>query len=172
VAGIARRVVATVGAAAAFSFGGYATATTDNELGTVAAFVTGLFFTVVAFTGRVPRIKHGEWEIDPVSVAVVMKQRATAAAQEAVEKGAEPRAVAEAVAEASAATARDVDTLLDLDPDRHFGANLLRNMLFTSQGGAPKAGRPEHPDVFRGNKSYRLDPDVRDEKTDGQPPPS
>ena len=58
--------VACVGLASCSAvFAGFATFKTDNELGTAGAFLVGLFFAVVALSGRVPRIKFGDNEIDP-----------------------------------------------------------------------------------------------------------
>lgn len=74
---------------AAFAVGGVATFVTDNEVGTAAAYAAGLFFAVIGITGRVPKIKLGDNEIDPlsynigaVSGAGVTAQAVIAAAEE------------------------------------------------------------------------------------------
>jgi hypothetical protein len=76
-----------------FVFAGYCTLKSDNEIGTAAAYATGLFFAVVAYTGRMPRIKIGENELDPVSVAVGAEV-AAGAAEKAAQKTEDPKEVA------------------------------------------------------------------------------
>lgn len=46
-------------------FGGYAVITTDNELGSSTLLLIGVFFALVAFLGRVPRVRIGDNEMDP-----------------------------------------------------------------------------------------------------------
>lgn len=71
------------GAFLAFGFAGYATLETDNEVGTGGFVLVGLYLAIVAITGRLPRIKFGENEIDPRAIAETAAAR-TADALEGV----------------------------------------------------------------------------------------
>lgn len=55
---------------AALAFAGYCTLESDNEVGTAAAYVVGLYFSIIAITGRVPKLKMGDNELDPTSLAI------------------------------------------------------------------------------------------------------
>jgi hypothetical protein len=54
----------------ALVFAGYCTLKSDNEVGTAAAYVVGLYFSIIAITGRVPKLKMGDNELDPTSLAI------------------------------------------------------------------------------------------------------
>ncbi|TCC33902.1 hypothetical protein E0H75_42370 [Kribbella capetownensis] len=86
-------VAATLGSVISGSIGAVAIFMTDNEVGTAAAWASGIFFAVVALTGQVPRVKVGDNEIDPRSYAlgaVGGAEAAAGAAGEAAATSADP----------------------------------------------------------------------------------
>lgn len=109
--------------AGAFAFAGYATITTDNELGTVGAFVVGLFFAVVALTGRVPKIKMGENEIDPTGYYVLGARDGADKAADEVAQGALEEEHPKQLVERAREVERDLSNQL---ASRHFDAHRLR----------------------------------------------
>ncbi|MFD7159035.1 hypothetical protein ACFV9C_30870 [Kribbella sp. NPDC059898] len=84
------RIAAAFLSLAGFGFGAYCTLQTENEVGTAAAYFVGLFFSIVAITSGVPRLKIGDNEIDPTSVAVGALAVAEAAKRESQADG-QPR---------------------------------------------------------------------------------
>jgi hypothetical protein len=91
---------AGVGAVLALGFAGYATVRTDNEVGTAAFVLVGLYLTIVAITGRAPRVRHGESEIDPRAVQAAADRTAEVlgtVAAVAAEGADDPKEVAAAV---------------------------------------------------------------------------
>jgi hypothetical protein len=94
------RVVAGIAGLAALLIAGYSTVKTDNEIGTAAAYLTGLFFAAIAYTGQVPRVKIGDNELDPRALVEVGAQFAAGAAQQAAEHGDDSTEVAAAAQDA------------------------------------------------------------------------
>lgn len=116
--------LAGTASALGLGFAGYATLKTDNEIGTAAAFVAALFFSVVAMTGRVPRIKVGDSEIDPASWAAGAAAGAeitAGVAQDAAETTKDAKAVAGAADAAAEEILRRVQSIsLIGGPDDHW----------------------------------------------------
>lgn len=101
---------------AALGFAGYCTLESDNEVGTAATYLVGLYFAVIALTGRVPKLKMGDTELDPTSLAIGAATVSAAASQKAMETD-EPEEVA--------AAARDAAVELLAQPRRPFGVSFM-----------------------------------------------
>lgn len=64
----ALRWICGLGSVTLYSVGGVAVFTTSNDVGTAALLTVGLFLSIVALLGRVPRVKLGDNEIDPTAL--------------------------------------------------------------------------------------------------------
>lgn len=90
------------------SVAGYCTINSDNEIGTAAAYLTGLFFAAIAYTGRVPRVKIGDNELEPAVAAALGAEVAAGAAQIAADESQNPEEVASAAQAAASRLSRSV----------------------------------------------------------------
>lgn len=126
---------AGIGACLALGFAGYATVETDNEVGTAAFVLVGLYLVIVAITGRAPRVKYGDNEIDPRAAA----QAAAATTADALEGVAQ-------------LTAKSTDTT---SPDDVAAAvtNAAQSIIETSAHDAVGSGRQR---VLRGPRLAAL----------------
>jgi hypothetical protein len=97
-----RRYVVAAASAVALGFAGYCTLASDNEIGTAAAYITGLFFAVIAYTGRVPTIKIGDNQLTPAEAAAASADAVADAVEKAAEKTDDPKEVASAATNAAA----------------------------------------------------------------------
>lgn len=86
----------------------YCTINSDNEIGTAAAYLTGLFFATIAYTGRVPRVKIGDNELEPAAAAALGAEVAATAAKKAAGESDDPKEVAAAAQVAASNLSRSV----------------------------------------------------------------
>ena len=104
---------ASVAALIGLGAGGLAVFSTDNEVGSSALLLVGLFFAVTALLGRVPKIKIGDNEIDPSEVFAAGAQQgadhvADAVTQAALNSPDDPKKLAEVARNAEASLVREL----------------------------------------------------------------
>jgi hypothetical protein len=164
------RLVTTLcalGAIFGLGLGGYATITSDNELGTVAAFTVGFLFSVVAILGRIPRLKFGDTEVDPGPLVLAAVH---AGADEVADKVAEAAVAGKdpaELAEVARTTSNSVtEAYLALLPDstRKVGADFFLRRLLRAQADAGRdlglwSSEKEADDVDRPADDPDFEPD-------------